>query len=405
MSEEGGLRRSAWLEIDLDALQHNVGVIRELVGPAVAVAPVVKADAYGHGLDVVGPVLAAASDALCVATLDEALALRAGGVEGRLILLYPVPRAAVAAAVAADIELTLMSETDAAAVLAHAAASSPRRARVHLDVDTGMARGGLSAESAAALARAIVRAGSIELVGLWTHLASAAEREVSAMQVARLEVAGEAIRRSGMDVPARHVAASEGLFAGTAPAFELVRPGLAVYGVLEESLGIAAHARSAARALRPAMTLKARAVAFSDVPTGAGVGYGSLWRAPCPSRVAVLPIGYADGYLRATQPVASVLLRGRRFPVVGAISMDAITVDVTELPDIDDHDEFVLMGAQGGASIPATELARWRNTIAREVLSGMDARLDRVYNRPAGSAKENAVGTGQTHDSSDQPRR
>ena len=380
-----GLRRTAWLEIDLEALRQNLSVIAELVGPAV-VAPVVKANAYGHGIEVVGPLLADVSDALCVATLDEALALRASGVGGRVIVLYAVPAPGIDAALEGDIELTLMSATDASELLARASRGAGT-ARAHLALETGMARGGLDAEAALAAARALHQRSDIRLVGLWTHLAAASDPDASAAQVARFERVVASIRHAGLDVPARHIASSEGIFTGAAPTYELVRPGLAIYGLLDASLDVPAHARAAAGRLRPAMALKARAVAFSDVPVGGGVGYGGLWHAARPSRVAVLPIGYADGYARPTQPGAEVLVQGRRVAVVGAISMDAIAVDVTELPGLSYADEFVLMGSQGDLEISAAELARQRNTIVWEVLSGMAARLPRVYNPSAGSAE------------------
>ena len=378
-------RRGAWLEIDLDALRDNVSVIRELLGPGVAVAPVVKADAYGHGVETVAPLLASVSDALCVATLDEALALRAIGIDGRIITLYPVGRWGIEAALEADIELTVMSESAMHDTLRIAAMRPGGRARLHLAIETGMARGGVPEDDVLAVARAIGQASSAQLVGVWTHLANAGEQAASANQVARFARALEVMGDAGVTVPARHVAASEGIFAGSAPAFEMVRPGLAVYGVLDDGLDIVESARPAAARLRPAMAIKARAAAFSDVPSGGGVGYGGLWQATRPSRVAILPVGYGDGYARSVQPAADVLVRGRRVPVVGAVSMDSIAVDVTAIPGIDQADEFVLMGVQGDASISANDLARWRNTIVWEVLCGMAGRLGRVYNRSAGA--------------------
>ena len=159
----------------------------------------------------------------------------------------------------------------------------------------------------------------------------------------------------------------------------MVRPGLAVYGVLDEDLPLTDEGAAAAARLRPAMSLKARPVAFSDVPVGDRVGYGGRWQAQRPSRVAILPIGYADGYLRGTQPGARALVRGVPVPLVGVISMDAVAVDVTDVPGVDLGEEFVLLGRQGPEAITAGDLARARNTIAWEVLSSMAGRLDRVY--------------------------
>ena len=374
--------RGAWLEIDLDAMRHNIEVIRSVVGPA-AVAPVVKADAYGHGVDAVGPALAPHVEALCVATLDEAIALRAR-VHGRILLLYPAPASAAAEAVAADVELAVMSAADLEAIRSAAPAGGPP-VKVHLGVETGMGRGGLLPEAVPAVAAAAVADPRIELAGLWSHLHSPEDPPSSDAQVLRFEVAVTALHEAGIPIPPRHIAASGGIFTHDEPSLDLVRPGIAVYGVLDADLPIAPDAVEAAARLRPAMALKARPAAFSDVPAGGTVGYGGTWRAERPSRVAVLPVGYGDGYLRGSQPGAMALVRGRRVPIVGRVSMDAVAVDVTDLPGVDYLEEFVLLGRQGAEWISAGELARRRNTIAWEVLTGMAQRLDRVYYPLAGT--------------------
>ena len=226
---------------------------------------------------------------------------------------------------------------------------------------------------------------SLELAGLWSHLHSPEDPPTSDRQLLRFEVATTALREAHIPVPPRHIAASGGIFTGDEPALDLVRPGVAIHGVLDEGLPIAPDAAEAARRLRPAMAVKARAIAFSDVPVGGTVGYGGTWRAERPTRIAVLPVGYGDGYLRGAQPGAEVLVRGRRLPMVGRVSMDAVTIDVTDVPGLDRDDEFVLLGSQDGETISAGELARRRNTITWEVLTSMAQRLARVYHRSAGT--------------------
>jgi alanine racemase len=376
-------RRDAWLEIDLEAIRHNIRVVRSVVGGA-AVAPVVKAEAYGHGMIPVGRALAPVAEALCVATLDEAIALRPE-VEGRIILLYPVPASAAAEAIATGIELPVMSATDLAAIRA-ALRPGATPVPVHIGVETGMGRGGLPPESVVAMAAEAVADPGLALAGLWSHLHSPEDPPSSDAQLLRFEVATTALREARIPVPARHIAASGGIFTHDEPSLDLVRPGIACYGVLDEGLPIARDAVAAATRLRPAMSLKSRAVAFSEVPAGGTVGYGGTWRAERPSRIAVLPLGYGDGYLRGAQPGAEALVRGRRVPVVGRVSMDAVTVDVTDLPGLGHDEEFVLLGSQGAESITAGELARRRNTIAWEVLTSMAHRLARVYHPLAGTA-------------------
>lgn len=368
--------RSAWLEIDLAALSHNISVIRSLVGAA-AIAAVVKADAYGHGWQRVAATLTEVVDALCVATLDEAIALRRE-VGGRVLLLYPVPAEAAADAIACGAELTIMSPTDLRQLQTVAPVGGPRVA-VQLCVETGLGRGGLSSDDVVAVAAAVAADPRFHISGLWSHVATPDDPESSAGQVARFEAVCQALAAARLSVPPRHLAASGGIFTASAPAFEMVRPGLAVYGVLDEDLPLTGEHAAAAARLRPVMSLKARPVAFSDVPVGDRVGYGGQWQAQRPSRVAILPVGYADGYLRGAQPGAHALVRGVPVPLVGVISMDAAAVDVTDVPGVDLDEEFVLLGRQGHEAITAGDLARARNTIPWEVLASMAGRMDRVY--------------------------
>ena len=382
--------REAWLEIDLAAIAHNVACIRAAVGPGVSVAPVVKANAYGHGLAAVARSLDGRVDALCVATLDEGLELRRVGARGRVIVLYPVPAAGLPEALRAGLELVVMEGGDARAIVAAAAGPAAPAGpaagavEVHLAGETGMARGGVAPARVAEVARTLLAAPSVTLAGVWTHLHSPEDAARSAAQVAAFREALAGLERAGLARPPAHVGASGGIFAGTAPVLDMVRPGLAVYGALDPGLPIAADRASAAVSLRPAMSLKARPVAFSDVPAGGTVGYGGTWRATRPSRVAILPLGYGDGFARASAPGAWALVRGRRAPLVGVISMDALAVDVSDVPGVDERDELVLLGGAGDDRITVADLARTRNTIAWEVLSGMAARLTRVYDPPAG---------------------
>jgi alanine racemase len=375
-------RRGAWLEIDLDAIRHNIRLIRGVVGEA-AVAQVVKAEAYGHGMVPVSRAIEPLVDAFCVATLDEAMALRPH-VGKRIIMLYPVPHAALAEALELDIELPVMSAVDLAAIQAALPEDRPPVA-IHLGVETGMGRGGLQPENVVAVAAAVQADARLRLAGVWSHLHSPEDPPTSDGQLLRFDIATMALREAGMAIPPRHAAASGGIFTGDEPALDLVRPGVASYGVLDESLPIAPYAMEAAADLRPAMSLKAHPIAFSRVPEGGTVGYGGTWQADRPSRIAVLPVGYGDGYLRSSQPGGVVLVRGSRLPLVGRVSMDAVTVDVTDLEDLDYEEEFVLLGSQGSESITAGELARRRNTIAWEVLTSMAQRLARVYHPTAGT--------------------
>jgi alanine racemase len=399
------LPRTAWLEIDTDALAANLTLVRRLIPAGTRIAAVVKADAYGHGLEASARTLReAGAEVLCGATIDEALALRQSGDRGAILLLYPIPGSAVAAAAVAGIELSVSSEEGAAETLA--AWREAREAggwvaglglRLHLEVETGMTRDGVAASVAAAVALRLAGEPGVTLAGVWSHLADPADEAFSAAQSGALEGVVQAVRRAspvGSVGPIAHLASSGGLLAGTAPTLAMVRPGLMLYGVAPPGLPLSPAGAVAARALRPVMSLKARAVRVVDVPVGAGVGYGRTWRAERPSRVATLPLGYGDGYARGSAPGAEALVRGRRVPLVGVISMDSLTIDVTDVPGMGRDDEVVLLGQQGEDSITATDLARQRTTIAWEVLSGMARRIPRVYDAATGPKGMRMLGGG-----------
>ncbi len=377
------------MEIDLDALESNLATIRVLGGRGTRVAPVLKADAYGHGLEACARVLQqAGATMLCVATLDEAFLARSAGVRVPLLVLFPIPPDAVHDAAEARLEV-VVTDMDGAGELLSAwgrgrARQDGTTLRVHLEIETGLQRGGVSEDAAADAARTIAAAPGVELAGVWSHLASPGDAAFSAGQEGSLRRALAAIEEAGLPRPAVHLSATGGLFAGTGAAHDLVRPGLALYGELPDDLPIGESARAAAAALRPVMRLVARPLRVAQVDPGTPVGYGGRWTASQPSLIATVPVGYGDGYARGTQPGAEALVRGRRVAIVGSVAMDALAIDVTEVPGVSTDDEVVLLGAQGDERITASELARRRTTIAWEVLAGMAHRIPRVYHRASG---------------------
>jgi alanine racemase len=259
--------------------------------------------------------------------------------------------------------------------------------RVHLEVETGLQRGGVPPAEAGEVAAALSAAPGIELGGLWSHLASSHDPGFSAIQRELFEDAARSLAHAGLDAPTYHLDATGGLLYGTGASADLVRPGLMLYGVapaVPRGAEFSAAGADAVARLQPAMSVHARPLRVADVPAGAPVGYGGLWTASRDSRVATLPIGYGDGFVRTYQPGAEALVRGRRVPLVGSVAMDAIEVDVTDVAGVSTHDEFVLLGAQGDERITADDLARRRNTIAWEVLTGITPRLTRVYHAAAG---------------------
>jgi alanine racemase len=386
------LPRLAWLELDLDALAANLAILRDLGGGA-PVHPVVKADAYGHGAVPIARALAAAgADGLSVATMDEALELRAAGLDLPIRVMYAIPPALGPEAATARITVAAGDLTTIGGLLAATEAAAgpepagPDRLQVEIEVETGLGRGGVPPAQVVSLAEAIAASPAADLVGIWTHLQASDDAAITAGQLERFDEAATAFRMAGLPLPARHVAASGGLLTGVA-GFDGVRPGLSIYGIVPDELAGRTLAGSGRAALRPVMSLHARPVRVADLPPGHGVSYGPTFRTKRPSRIASLALGYGDGYARANANRAEALVRGHRVPLVGNVTMDAAMFDVSEVPGnpVGVDDEFVLLGSQGDQRITAEDLARLRTTNTWEVVVQMAGRLPRVYHAAAGA--------------------
>jgi alanine racemase len=356
----------------------------------------VKADAYGHGAVPIARALAGAgADGFCVATLDEAIALRDAGISESIVVLYPIPPALAPGARQRRIAVTAGDAALLEALLAvlvyagdgHAEDAPPLG--LELEVETGLGRGGLSDTGLLQAARAIESARGARLTGLWTHLQAPEDEQRTAAQLERFEGAADDLRSAGVDLPARHVAATGGLLLDGVAALDGVRPGLAIYGLVPDELLPGAGApdrgmpatRPGTAGLRPILSLFARPVRVADLPAGTGISYGPTFVTDRPSRIATLPLGYGDGWPRSLSNRAGALVRGTRVPLVGNVAMDAVMADVTDVPGepVTVHDEFVLIGSQGPARITAAEVAAARGTNSWEVVTSLSARLPRVY--------------------------
>ncbi|MCU0483831.1 MAG: alanine racemase [Chloroflexi bacterium] len=313
------LPRTAWLEIDLEQLRANVNAIRA-AAPRAALDVVVKADAYGHGAVAAGTAaLAGGASGLCVATLDEALELRAAGLRAPILVLFAIPPDGAPVAARAGIAISASDPVLLQRALA-ADASARRRARrpmpdleVQLAIETGLGRDGLSAEEAVAAAHAIGLLPGVRLGGAWTHLQAAGQRSRTDDQVDRFAAAAATLRRAGVELPRRHVLASGGLVAvdrlvaGRPPVFDGLRVGLAAYGIAPEGVAVGAGGAAVAIALGPVLALHARPIRVADLPAGTGISYGPSFVTARPSRIATLPLGYADGWPRSLSNRAEAL--------------------------------------------------------------------------------------------------
>ena len=393
------LPKTAWLEVDLDALVANVRLLQGLLPAGVRVEPVVKADAYGHGAVAVARALVAAGvGSLSVATFDEALELRQAGIEVPILIVFPIPPELAPEARRYDLSVTVGDDVLLARTLAALAAdrgadagardgapaaevTPDRPLAIHLEIETGLGRGGVDPGAAPEAAAAIQASPDARLAGLWSHLQAADDADNAAGQDRRFGIAAGLLEAAGISLPSRHLAASGGLLAGHVGVHDVVRVGMAQYGVVPDGLTVAERVLPSAAGLRPVMSLRALPIRVAWLEAGSGVSYGPTFTTSRRSRIATLPLGYADGYARNLSNRAEVLVRGVRVPQVGTVAMDAVMVDVTDVPgpEVTVDDVFTLLGEQGGDRIDAQEVARWGNTISYEVLAAMSARLPRVY--------------------------
>lgn len=365
----------AWADISLEAVRANVAELRRIVAPA-EVCAVVKADGYGHGAP---PVARAALDAgatwLAVAHVAEAAALRADGIEAAILLLSEPTDDQVHHAVRLGLDITAYTK-ELVARLGAAAAATGAVVPVHLKIDTGMHRVGARPEDAVALATAIDEHPALELRAVWTHCAVADEPDnpFTAEQLARYDTAVEAVQAAGIEVPLRHAANSAAALVHPQSRYDLVRCGIAVYGIPP-----APTLRGAAD-LQPVVRLATDVAYVKEVAAGERISYGLRHRFERDTVVATLPIGYADGVFRRLGIAGQeVLIGGRRHPMVGVVTMDQVMVDVGPGSDVRPGDEAVLLGRQGDEEVTPEEWAEHAGTIAYEVVCALGARVERRH--------------------------
>lgn len=377
--------RPAWVQVDVAAIRHNAEVLAQLAAPA-ALCAVVKADGYGHGaLAVARAAVEGGARWLAVATVDEGVALRDGGLSVPVLLLSEPPAPAMDEAWTRRLTPSLYSaagvEAARRAVRRSPGAGAGATWAVQLKVDTGMHRVGCDVGELADMAAAVSRAEELRLAGVWTHLAvadgsGADDRAFTAEQLARFDAALQALRRSGTEVPLCHAANSAGAMVHPAARLQLVRCGIALYG-LAPCPDLSADA--ARLGLRPALTWKAQVSHVRSLPAGARPSYGRARPLPGPATVAVVPLGYADGVPRSWFAAGgTVIVGGAERPLAGVVTMDQIIVDCGPDDGVRVGDEAVLIGGQGRAHLTAWDWAGRLGTIAYEVVCGIGTRVPRL---------------------------
>jgi len=382
--------RSTVVDVDLDAIASNYAALRDRADAEVIA--VVKADAYGHGTEAVSHALVDAGAAmLAVATVEEALVIRAVGVRAPiLVFLGASDRAEAQAALGADCALVVW-DLQEARMVDDVAGAAGSRAAVHFKVDTGLTRLGAPYEEAVARFKSIRELPHLRVEGLFTHLATADERDVTNDQ-AQLARFAQVLGAIGEPPRWVHAAASGGVATfGPIPGCTAIRVGLSLYG-----LHAAPHLAKAL-SLRPALEWRSRVRRVATAKKGTGVSYGLEYRLPRDGRIATVPVGYGDGLLRSLGKRGRVLLRERALGFAGRICMDLVMLDVTDLPQTREGDEVVLIGQQGGARQTADDLAAAAGTISHEIVTAIRRRVPRRYRRDGRVVAQRTLLEGYVH--------
>ncbi len=370
-------RRPTWVEVDLGRLVDNYRAVRDHLPPGVRVMAVLKADAYGHGAPRAARALQAeGASAFGVAITEEGVTLRRAGVEGTILVFggcFPGQEETF-------IEFGLtptVYDVDSVRRLSAAAGARGTAVGYHLKLDTGMGRLGIGPDDVPAFVAQAADHPEARLEGVFSHLSSADEDDITytRLQISKFVAAVGAMEAAGHSGLVRHVANSAGTLLHRGSWFDMVRAGLSLYGIHPSHRGGPVR-------LSPVLSLKTRLAFVKSVPAGTSLGYNRTFKTDRPSRIATLPIGYADGLPRLSSNRGHVLVRCARAPIVGAVSMDTTLVDVTDVPGAAPGDEAVLIGSQGELSTGAREVGRWASTIPYEVVCRISRRVPRVYVGP-----------------------
>jgi len=367
-------RLLTWAEVDLDALAANILSYRRHVGTGVEIIAVVKANGYGHGaVKVSRAALAAGASRLAVHRLKEGIELRQAGINCPILIMGYTPVANAPIVVAHQLTASVTTREFAEALSNSAEIPIP----VHIKVDSGMGRFGLLPGEAADFTAYLSSLRLIKIEGIFTHFATADALDQSYMrqQLATFKGVLAELESRGLEIPLRHACNSAAAMTLPEAHFDAVRPGVSLYGMAPSS------ELSPPFVLQPVLSLKSRVVRLRTLAAGSCIGYGCTYVTRNPTRVALLPVGYGDGYHRLISGRGAVLLRGKRAAILGRVSMDQIVVDVSAIPGVQIEEEATLLGGEGGAAISAEEVAGWAQTINYEITTSILPRVTRLYRR------------------------
>lgn len=363
-------------EVDLNALGSNVRAIRNHLPQGMMIMGLVKANAYGHGLVAVAQALVRLGiDYLGVGFLEEGVVLREHGITSPILILGGVLGHQVKDFFEHDLDITISSIELARRIEEESRENFHTRVRVHLKIDTGMERLGVHSDRALPFIEGVSKLPHIEIVGMYSHLATAdeADKSFAHEQIRRFCALIDRMRERGIVPPLIHIANSGAIVDLPESYFTMVRPGIMLYGYYPSKQ------TSESIPLKPVLSLKSRVVFLKEVESGTSISYGRLYTTKEKTKIATVPVGYGDGYNRKLSNRGEVLIRGRRYPVVGAVCMDQIMIDVGLNPDIHVGDDVILLGSDHRESISAWELAEKVGTIPYEIFTGITARVPRIF--------------------------
>jgi alanine racemase len=376
--------RPTWAEVSLGNLRNNFRVVQKHVGAAVEVCAVVKADAYGHGAVPCAQALEEEGARWQgVTSLDEAIPLREAGIRGRILLMTGFWRGEEEEIIRLGLTPTVWEPGQIELLEKAAAALGVAKHPVHLKVDTGMGRLGATLEDLPKVIVSLQSAPHLMVEGLATHLASSEVLDAPSVpqQLATFEEAQNILHKAGFNPPLTHAANTSAVISRREALYNMVRPGIALYGYYLpfERAGREVSGRELRLAVKPVLTWKTRILSLREVRANQALGYGGTYVTKAPARIAILPVGYADGLNRGLSSRGRVIVREHYAPIVGRISMDLTLADVTGLPGVSVGDEVILLGSHDGLSMDAREHASLANTVAYEILCGISKRVPRKY--------------------------
>jgi len=365
-----------WLEIDLDAVSHNIKTIRRIAGKNSEIMAVVKANAYGHdAIEISRVALESGATRLGVGALEEGIILRKAGIEAPILVLGLTLEDQIDPLLFYDLVPTI-SDLQTVKALSQAVVKYKKNARIHIKIDTGMRRLGIKSERALDFIKRVKKMNNIKIEGLYTHLAAADEEDKSytKLQFARYKRVVNELEKEDIHVPLKHMANSAAILDLPYTYLDIVRPGITIYGLFPLPL-----AKRTIK-LKPVAKFKTKIIFIKKVDGGESIGYGRAYTTTKETTVATLPVGYADGYPRLLSDRGEVLVRGRRAPIIGRICMDLCMIDVTSIPAVQVGEEVVLWGRQEGKNISVEEIAEKTGTINYEIICMVDKpRVSKVF--------------------------